>query len=132
MTFELKILFLTALWTLLLLIPMTLARVMTPQGVQWATGNREHQSKLPQWHTRASKAHANMVENLVPFAIIVIVAHLSNVSNIWTSSGVLAFLILRVLHALCYWYGITPWRTYIFILSLLAELVIAHQVWVAF
>jgi|GEM_PF-2506135 len=132
MTFELKILFLTTLWTLSLLLPMTVARVRTPQGVQWATGNRERQSTLPRWHTRASKAHSNMIENLIPFAVIIVVAHLSNVSNIWTSGGALAFLIFRILHALCYWYGLTPWRTYIFILSLISELVIAHQVWAAF
>lgn len=129
MTTELKILLLTVAWTFVLLTPITLARLMTPNGVKWAIGNRDSDSRLPLWHDRAIKAHSNMIENLIPFSVIILVAQLAEVSNIWTIGGSVAFLIFRILHGVCYWFGLTPWRTHVFILSLVAEALIAYQIW---
>ena len=129
MTIELYVLLLTAIWTISLLIPVFLARLMTPNGIRWAMGNRDAEARLPSWHARASKAHANMVENLAPFAVIIVVAHFCEVTNTWTIRAAIAFLICRIFHAVCYWFGLTPWRTHFFILSLIAEALIVYQIW---
>ena len=127
-TFELVILLVTAVWTVSLVTPAFIARIMSPKGITWGLGNRDYEPNLPEWHGRSNRAHANMVENLSPFAIIVLVAHIAGVSNDWTQAGALAFFVFRVLHAVCYIAGLTPWRTHIFNLSLVAEGVILFQI----
>jgi uncharacterized MAPEG superfamily protein len=64
-----------------------------PGGFAWGFGNRDTTIELPAWAGRTRRAHANLVENLAPFAILVLVAHVSGhrtVRTPWTpvsSSG---------------------------------------------
>jgi len=127
-TFELIILLVTTVWTLSLALPPFVARLMTPKGLTWGLSNRDYEPSLPPWHARSNRAHSNMVENLTPFAIIIVVAHIAGVSNDWTQGGALGFLVLRILHAICYIGGLTPWRTHAFNLSLVAEGIILSQI----
>ena len=128
LSFEIVILLATTVWTVSLTIPPLVARIMTPKGISWGLGNRDYETNLPAWHGRAQRAHRNMIENLAPFAVIIIVAQLGGVSNEWTQGGAIAFLVFRILHAVCYIAGLTPWRTHVFNLSLTAEIVILYQI----
>ena len=60
------------------------------------------------WAGRAARAHRNMLENLVLFAILVLVARAVNVGNGMTLLGAQLFFWGRVAHAILYIAGI-PW-----------------------
>ena len=52
-----------------------------PGGLAWGFGNRDKPLELPPWAARAKRAHANLVENLAPFAVLVLVAHVAGKGN---------------------------------------------------
>jgi uncharacterized MAPEG superfamily protein len=90
-------------------------------------GNREHFPELPGWIGRANRAHRNMLENLAPFAAIVLVAQTVNVHNAITSAGALIFFIARVVHAVVYLAGIPVVRTLAYGAGVAGTLMIALQ-----
>jgi uncharacterized MAPEG superfamily protein len=125
----------TDLWMLVwsavlcLLLPYTVlaARLATPGGLAWGLGNRERPLEVPVWGGRAERAHANLVENLAPFAILVLVAHVAGKANATTALGATIFFWGRVLHAAVYIAGITHVRTLAFGAALIGELMIFLQ-----
>jgi len=126
---ELFVLLLTAVWTVLLVVPPFVARSLSPKGLVWGLSNRDsHFQNAKPWYGRAIRAHLNMLENLAPFAVLVIVAHLTGVQNEWTMWAAIGFLAMRVLHAICYIGGLTPWRTHAFNLSLICLAVFVIQI----
>lgn len=86
-------------------------RFMQPGGFAWAAGNRETPLNVPSWTRRAVQAHANLVENLVPFAILVLAAHISGKSNAATELGATIFFWGRVAHVGFYVVGLKYYRT---------------------
>lgn len=55
---------------------------------------------LPDWVQRAHRAHLNLLEQAMPFAVVVLVAHLAGVSNAATVWASAAFFGLRLVHAI--------------------------------
>lgn len=90
-------------------------------------------TKLPAWVHRAHRAHLNLLEQFVPFAALVLIAHLAGVSNMVTVWASIAFLALRLLHAVGMISGLAgfPVRPIIFTGGWLAILVLGWQVIVA-
>ena len=80
------------------------------------------------WAERAKRAHYNSIENLIPFAAIVGVAHLPNISNEATATATIAYFWLRVIHYVFYTIGISYVRTPAFIGSWLAQICIVYQI----
>ena len=80
------------------------------------------------WAERAKRAHYNAIENLIPFAAIVIVAHLAEISNDATAAAATAYFWLRAIHYVFYTVGIPYIRTQAFALSWLAQLCIVYQI----
>lgn len=105
-------------WTTVLcvLMPMTyvVGELRAPGGVEWGLGNRDTPFELPPWAARAKRAHANLVENLLPFAALVLVAHVSGRANEMTALGATIFFLSRVAYAVVYTAGIKVVRTLIF------------------
>lgn len=103
-------------WVLILAVatPTILAN-----GLPWAAGNRESPSKaLPAWHDRLKRADQNMRENLILFAVLVLVAHAAGKASPTTALGAQLFLGARVAHALVYVAGV-PWlRTLVWCASI--------------
>ena len=99
----------------------------TSNGVVWAFGNRDSALEFPAWAARARRAHANLAENLAPFAILVLVAHAAGVANETTALGATIFFWARAAHFLVYAAGIPYVRTLTFLVSLAGELVILGQ-----
>ena len=96
-------------------------------GLPRLAGNREGMSELSGWAGRAARAHRNMLENLVLFAILVLVAHAVNVSNAMTLLGAQLFFWSRVAHAIIYIAGI-PWlRTAVWGVSVIGLILIFWQ-----
>ena len=127
MTTDLWMLVLSAVLCLVLPLPYLVARATTPGGVAWGLGNREEDFRFPAWAGRAERAHRNLVENLAPFAILVLVAQVTGRANASTALGAELFFWGRVLHALTYLAGIVYVRTAMFIIAIIGEILIFRQ-----
>ena len=77
-------------------------------GLPRLAGNREGLPEMTGWAGRAARAHRNMLESLILFAVLVLVAHIAGVHNSMTLLGVQLFFWGRVAHAVFYIAGI-PW-----------------------
>lgn len=128
LTTDLRMLVYTS--TLAFFIPIIYAtgRFTTPGGLKWGAGNRDGEMRFPAWSERAVRAHANLTENLAPFAILVLVAHLSGQANDLTALGARIFFWARVAHILVYTAGIVGLRTLVFFIGLAAEILILVQI----
>ena len=106
----------TELWMLILTAGLHWVLVMTAaapaaviNGLAWSAGNRETEGKpLPAWSTRAKRLSQNMQENLILFAIAVLVVQVSGSASELSAFAAQLFFGSRVAHALCYLFGI-PW-----------------------
>ncbi|MEL6800963.1 MAG: MAPEG family protein [Pseudomonadota bacterium] len=85
---------------------------------------------LPPWIHRAWRAHLNLVEQFLPFAVIVLIAHLQGVSTGVTVWASVAFFWLRVAHAVGMITGFArfPARPMIFTAGWVCILLIGWQV----
>jgi uncharacterized MAPEG superfamily protein len=79
---------------------------------------------VPDWAERLQRAHTNMVENLAPFAALVLVAHLVQAFDAKTALGAQLFFWGRVVHAGVYTLGIPYARTLAFAVSWVGMLLI--------
>ena len=104
-------------------VPYVLARLAS-WGLIATVSYPETPPDVPGWARRLQRAHNNMVENLVPFAALVLVAQAANVSTGLTVFGATLFFYSRLAHALVYTLGI-PWvRTLTFTGSYVGMLLI--------
>ena len=110
MTIELYALLATAL--LILALAFTASTLYGKQvGNPALMGNREQIEAPTGAAQRAVRAHLNLLENAVPFAIVVLTAQVLHVSTPMTQAAALVFIIVRVAHAAVYIAGITGART---------------------
>lgn len=93
-----------AVLQLIVAIPATIAQI----GLPTAAGNREGMTEITGLAGRAIRAHRNMLESLVIFAILVLAAHAGGRSNAETVLGAQLFFWGRVAFAAVYLAGI-PW-----------------------
>ena len=77
-------------------------------GLAKLAGNRDGMPEITGWGGRAARAHRNMLENLVLFAILVLVAVVAGKTNAMTLLGAQIFLYARVAYAAVYIAGL-PW-----------------------
>ena len=129
MTTDLTMLIWTALLCLLVPTVYLVGRSSTPGGLAWGIGNREKPFEFPAWVGRAERAHANLVENLPAFAILVLVAHVAGKANAMTATGATLFFWGRVAHVAVYVAGIPYLRTAVFFVGTVGELMILLQLW---
>ena len=101
MTTELEMLTWATALTILLWIPYILGHILNV-GLLQALTYQGDDTPLPAWAARAKKAHANAVENLVPFAVLVLIAHQLDISNTATTSAAVAYFWLRLAHFITY------------------------------
>lgn len=110
MTPELMYLLWSVALTVVLVVVATLGATQQV-GLPKLAGNRDNMPELQGWAGRAERAHRNMLESLVLFAILVLAARALNVSNNLTVLGAQLFFWGRVAHAGLYIAGITWVRT---------------------
>ena len=114
-----------ALTFLLVLIAVNGATLQV--GLPVLAENREGLPEFTGWAGRAQRAHRNMLENLLLFAILVLVAHAAGIRNSMTLLGAQLFFWGRVAHAVIYIAGI-PWaRTGAWAVSVVGLLLIFLQ-----
>lgn len=87
-------------------------------------------SDLPPWIHRAWRAHLNLIEQFLPFAVIVLIAHLQGVSTGVTVWASVAFFWIRMAHAAGMITGVArfPVRPVIFTAGWVCILLIGWQV----
>ena len=127
MTTELEMLTWATALTILLWIPYTLARIMNV-GLLPTLTYKSDDAPLAAWATRAKKAHANAIENLAPFAVLVLVTHQLDISNTATTSAAVAYFWLRLAHFITYTANVPFGRTVTFAGAWGAQLCILFQI----
>ena len=127
MSSELEILAWMSALTIAMWLPYILAHIANV-GLMPALTYRADETPLPDWAARARKAHYNTIENLVPFVSLIIVAHLSNVTNEVTASAALAYFWLRLSYYVLYTLGIPFGRTLTFAGSWIAQIFILMEI----
>ena len=90
-------------------------------------GNREGPAPREGWGPRGVRAHANLTENLLPFAVIVLVAHVLGKTNGVTALGAEIFLGARLIHAAVYMVGVPVIRTLAYLAGLVGTIMILLQ-----
>ncbi len=97
-------------------------------GLPKLAGNREGLADCTGLPGRSQRAHRNMLENLVLFAALVLVAQATGRLNAMTALGAQLFFWGRVAHAVIYIAGI-PWlRTAAWTVSVVGLIMIFLQV----
>lgn len=131
MTTELFWLMLTALLAASLWIPYIVGvNTATYEGKESEFLRPPDHSKMPAWIHRSHRAHLNLLEQFLPFAVIVIIGHLLKVSTPVTQWCTIIFFWLRVAHAIGMITGKArlPVRPIIFTLGWLITMVFAWRV----
>lgn len=96
-------------------------------GLNTLAGNREGMPELTGFAGRARRAHLNMIENMVLFTALVLVAAVAGKANATTAMGALIFFWARLIYAVIYLLGI-PWlRTLSWVVSVIGMVMIAVQ-----
>ncbi|MBM3566438.1 MAG: MAPEG family protein [Alphaproteobacteria bacterium] len=127
MTKELGFLVASSVWCVVLFLPYIFARIQV-WGLVPAVSYPENPPALPAWAQRAHRAHLNMVENLAPFAALVLTAHVIGANDANTAMGATIFFWARIAHAVCFIAAI-PWlRTAAFGVSLAGEAMILYAI----
>ena len=128
MTTELTLLALSALLCTLIPFVGISGLLAVSGGLDWGLGNRQTPlPAVPAWSERGRRAHQNMVENLAPFAIVVLIANAIDVHNSMTVLGAQLFFWGRLAHFATYVAGLVPWRTLAFTVGQIGTLLIFLQ-----
>ena len=127
MSVDLKLL----IWSVALTLVQMVVAVIGAQGkvgLPPLIGNRDDLPQMTGFAGRAQRAHRNMLESLVLFAVLVLVAQIAGKANATTALGAQLFFWGRVAYAVVYWIGI-PWvRTLVWAVSLIGLIMIFVQV----
>lgn len=126
MPIELQLLVWAAILTLIQML-VAAAGAQQQVGLSALAGNRDNLPPLTGWAMRAQRAHVNMLESLVIFAIFVLVAQAAGRLDETTALGAQIFFWGRVAYALVYLAGV-PWvRTLVWAVSVVGLLMILSQ-----
>jgi uncharacterized MAPEG superfamily protein len=96
-------------------------------GLMRLVGNRENMPEMAGWRGRARRAHLNMLENLVLFAALVLVAVAAGKTNDTTLLGAQIFFWARLAYAFVYVAGILWLRTLVWFTSVIGLIMIFAQ-----
>lgn len=119
------------LYSALLFLVIILAQAglgISQNGLMAQAGSRDNLPEPTVLRQRLQRLSANMQENLVMFAIVVLVASAAGVSNDATALGASVFFFARVAHAIVYAAGWPVIRPLFFFAGLYGIGVIAVQV----
>ncbi len=90
---------------------------MVVRGFNETLGYPENPKPLSRWAKNMKAAHSNAVENLVVFAVLVLVLHEAGISNSTTVMATEIYLWIRLLHVFAYTFSISRFRTLAFLVG---------------
>jgi uncharacterized MAPEG superfamily protein len=105
-------------WVMLMAASLIRARGWTPAGFLLAAGNRDSLPEATPLAARADRAAKNMLENLVLFAVVVLVARLGGVTPAEVAPGAAVFFWARLTYFFVYLAGIPFVRTAVWAVSI--------------
>jgi uncharacterized MAPEG superfamily protein len=117
-------------WAVVLTVVQMLAAVQgafNQVGLPRLAGNREGMPEITGWGGRAARAHRNMLESLVLFAVLVLVAVAAGKTNDMTLLGAQIFFWARLAYAVIFIAGIIWLRTVVWFVSIAGLIVIFAQ-----
>jgi uncharacterized MAPEG superfamily protein len=121
---ELKYLLFSAVLTFVQVLIAAAAANQTV-GLTRLAGNRDGLPEYSGFAGRAKRAHLNMLENMVVFTALVLVAVVANKTNPTTAMGAAIFFWARLVYALVYLFGV-PWlRTVVWAVSVIGMVMVA-------
>ena len=123
MPIEMKLL----VWAVALTLVQSVIAVLGAQlqvGLPALAGSRENLPPIEGWGGRAQRAHRNMLENIVLFACLVLVAQIAGKTDATTALGAQLFFWARLIYVPIYLMGI-PWvRTGVWAVSVVGLVMI--------
>ena len=105
-------------WALILMAAMVKSRMWKPSGLLAALGNRENQEECTGFPARTERAARNMLENMVLFTALVVVASVGGIVSPDVELGARIFFWARVVYIPIYMIGIPVARTAVWALSI--------------
>lgn len=128
LTTELYWLTLTVLMTGLMWLPYIINR-MLEQGLGFAIWDPQGETKTDiVWAERMARAHTNAVENLIIFAPLVLTLQLTQLNNELTALACMIYFFSRLIHYIVFSFGIPVIRVLTFMVSVVAQLILAFTV----
>ncbi len=124
MTIELTMLLYSVI-LLLLLILIPAGESIIRNGVMAQAGSRDNLPEPSVFNKRATRLKNNMIENMVLFAPVVLLASATGVSTGDTVLGAQIFFFARVVHAVIYLAGLPLIRPLAWMVSLVGIIMIA-------
>ena len=121
LSYELRHLVYAALLALVMWIPYVLAQ-LKEMGVATALSYPDEE-KMPAWAWRLKRAHYNLIENLAPFAAVVISGEIIGVHTTITASCAAIFYWARLCHPFAQVFRIWGMRTVFFAIGWAATIV---------
>jgi len=128
MSVDLQMLVWTAALCVLQALPYTFALILKVGPVRAMSYPQPGQDLLPEWGRRSKRSHANLVENLVPFAALVLAAHVTGTANATTALGATIFFWSRIAMVVGHTFAIPFLRSVAWIVSLVALGMILAQI----
>jgi len=101
---------------------------ISQNGLMAQAGSRDNLPEPTVLRKRLQRLTANIQENLVMFAIVVLVANAAGVSNDATALGATIFFYARVAHAIVYAFGWPMIRPLLYFVSLYGLVVILLEI----
>ena len=126
MTTDLNMLFAAGILSLAQFMPYFLA-YLKHWGITGIVSNRENMPALPDWANRAKEAQSNLNENLIHFAIFVLIVHALGLSNEMSALGATIFFYSRLAYWVIYIAGIAWIRTIAFMAGVVGEAMVILQ-----
>jgi len=127
MSVELLMLVYSALLFLVIIVVQA-GLAISQNGLMAQAGSRDNLPEPTVLRERLQRLTANMQENLVMFAIIVLVANAVGISNDTTALGASVFFYARVAHAVVYGFGWPMIRPIFYFAGLYGIVVIALEI----
>jgi len=104
-------------WALIVVASLIKARAWTPKGLMAAMGNREKDTPCDGFPARTERAARNMLENMVLFTALALVASVGGVADPHVELGARIFYWARLVYIPVYMIGIPVARTGIWAIS---------------
>jgi len=129
MTTELTLLILSVGLLMLTLLIQASAGILS-NGLMAQAGSRDELPEKKVFHARVTRLRDNMIENLLMFAPVVLVAQAMGVSNDMTILGAQLFFFGRLAHAVIYLMAVPLVRPVAFAVAWAGIILIARQLFV--
>ena len=126
MTVELSMLIYSTLLFLIIILAQA-AMAIAQNGLMAQAGSRDELPEPTVVRLRLQRLTANMQENLILFAVVVLTAHAAGVSNDTTVMAASLFFYARVAHAVVYAFGWPMIRPLFYFIGLYGTGTIAWQ-----